>query len=72
MLATEYLLVDISLINSARSDVSQLNKHNLALEPACLASPKLRKGARSRYTISYLTLISNCSLSETPGSCKQP
>ena len=39
MLATEYLLVDISLINSARSDVSQLNKHNLALETACLASP---------------------------------
>ena len=59
MLATEYLLVDTSLIKSARSDVSQLNKHNLALEPACLASPKLRKGARSRYTISYLTLISN-------------
>ena len=27
MLATEYLLVDISLINSARSDVSQLNTH---------------------------------------------
>ena len=71
MLATEYLLVDISLINSARSDVSQLNKHNKLWNlPALLR--RLRKGARSRYTISYLTLISNCSLSETPVSCKQP
>ena len=54
MLATEYLLVDTSLIKSARSDVSQLNEYKRALEPACCAFAEPAKQGRQVPKLGYV------------------
>ena len=62
MLASEYILIDIAFISFALPAMtcpSCTNTTGLWNLPAGLASPKLRKGAADRYTISFLSLISN-------------
>ena len=62
MLASEYILIDIAFISFALLAMtcpSWTNLTGLWTLPAGLASPKLRKGAAGRYTISFLSLISN-------------